>query len=454
MRRMLLLALVVLPLVAAPAGAWTWPVDGLVLHAFVFGDDPYAGGQHRGIDVGAPTGASVRAAAGGEVTFAGAVPGLGLVVTVRTADGYAVTHAQLGSLLVDEGRVVAEGDTVGTVGASNEAATAEPHVHLGVRVAADEHGYVDPLGLLPARVPATPPEAAPPPAAASVPIGPEPEPVGQAAVAPTGDAQPPMDADTNDPGPSEPSAPVLVPAPATARPAAPPMSRPPTIPAKPVGEAPPAHGHAPRAIPHASTARSSSEPSVGDAHAVERPRPTRRSSAVRRSIGHHPQSTQHPARSDDEARTAAPVSAPADERPHAAPAPGRHRSGGRRIDVPAAVLLAGIALAAIAARRRRSPIIDRDVLLRDDTDLLRERDAAHRARVHDDRRGHPRPASPSARGGDVLPDGGGRACGQGRTGRCGAGTHAPRVHRSHRRRLARAPRTAERGHRLLHQDDR
>ena len=39
---------------APPALAWTWPADGPVLRPFVLGDDPYAAGQHRGIDVASP----------------------------------------------------------------------------------------------------------------------------------------------------------------------------------------------------------------------------------------------------------------------------------------------------------------------------------------------------------------------------------------------------------------
>ena len=44
---------------------------------------------------------------------------------------------------------MAEGDPIGTVGASSEADVPDPHVHLGVRIASDPNGYVDPLGLLP-----------------------------------------------------------------------------------------------------------------------------------------------------------------------------------------------------------------------------------------------------------------------------------------------------------------
>ena len=170
---------------AAPARAWLWPVDGLVIRPFSNGTDPYAGGQHRGIDIGAPVGTPVRAGAAGVVSFAGPVPGYGRVVTIRTPDGFAVTHAQLGSLLVDEGLVVAEGDTVGTVGTSAEPEHAEPHVHLGVRIAADDYGYIDPVSLLPRRpqvMSPAPDSAAPAPAPpVTTPIEPAPSEVSSPA---------------------------------------------------------------------------------------------------------------------------------------------------------------------------------------------------------------------------------------------------------------------------------
>ncbi len=136
---------------AAPASAWTWPVEGPVMQPFSFGGDPYAGGQHRGIDVGAASNAPVRAPAAGLVSFAGSVPRGGLTVTIRTDDGYAVTLVHLGTVAVGKGQQVLEGDVVGAVGPSGEAEQRSPYVHLGIRVAADEHGYVDPLTILPAR---------------------------------------------------------------------------------------------------------------------------------------------------------------------------------------------------------------------------------------------------------------------------------------------------------------
>jgi hypothetical protein len=147
---------------APPALAWTWPADGPVLRPFVLGDDPYAASQHRGVDIASPSGGLVRAPASGVVSFAGTVPGGGRTVTIQTADGYSVTLVHLGAIGVERGQELAEGAGVGSAGRSGDAEHAEPYVHLGVRVTVDPTGYVDPLGLLPARGAPPPPSPAPP----------------------------------------------------------------------------------------------------------------------------------------------------------------------------------------------------------------------------------------------------------------------------------------------------
>jgi hypothetical protein len=165
---MLLPALVALQVGVQPALAWAWPVDGPVLRPFILGDDPYAGGQHRGIDVGASASAPVRAPAPGTISFAGSVPGGGKTLTIRTADGYAVTLLHLGSYDVSRGDAVGEGDRLGSVASSGAPAEPQPYVYLGVRKADDPQGYVDPLGLLPEVAPAEAP--VPPPEPAPVPV--------------------------------------------------------------------------------------------------------------------------------------------------------------------------------------------------------------------------------------------------------------------------------------------
>src|SRR5262245_10196403 len=155
------LALVMLAALSlAPgAAAWAWPVDGPVLRPFVAVADPYAGGQHRGIDIGAPTGSEVRSATTGVVAFAGRLPTHGLWLTVRTGDGCSVTLVHLGSIGVSVGTRVSQGDVVGTVGPTGDPEGTAPYVYLGMRRTADPNGYIDPLTLLPSR---HPPEQPPP----------------------------------------------------------------------------------------------------------------------------------------------------------------------------------------------------------------------------------------------------------------------------------------------------
>ena len=144
---------------ATPAHAWTRPVDGPVLEPFSLGDDAYAAGYHRGVDLAAPAGSPIRAPASGTITFAGTVPGGGRTLTISTPDGYAVTLVHLGSIDVARGAAVAEGSIVATVGPSGAVEHPEPYVHFGVRVAADAEGYLDPMSFLASAVAApVPPE--------------------------------------------------------------------------------------------------------------------------------------------------------------------------------------------------------------------------------------------------------------------------------------------------------
>ena len=160
-------------LVWAPvAQAWSWPVAGPVLQPFSYDEaHPYDAGQHRGIDIGAAaSGDPVVAPESGTVSFAGFVPTSGESLTIETADGYSVTLTHLGSIGVAEGAVVTEGDVVAAVGPSGTAEQSRPYVHLGVRLTADDLGYLDPLGLLPVlETPPPAPEPAPQPASKAAP---------------------------------------------------------------------------------------------------------------------------------------------------------------------------------------------------------------------------------------------------------------------------------------------
>ena len=197
MRRPLVLAAVLFLLWAPGAYAWTWPVQGPVLLGFVFDPShPYAGGQHRGIDIGAATGTAVGAPASGTVSFAGTVPTSGKSVTIATPDGYSVTLTHLGSIEVVKGAAVGEGAEVGTVGPSGTPELDVPYLYMGVRVTANAQGYLDPLSFLPALPPPVASSPTPPPATA-------PDPAPSPATPTTTPAEaPPPDAAAAPPGPT------------------------------------------------------------------------------------------------------------------------------------------------------------------------------------------------------------------------------------------------------------
>jgi Peptidase family M23 len=155
MRRLVPVVLLVLFVLAA--AGWTWPVRGPVLEPFSFDPShPYGAGQHRGIAIGADAGAPVLAPATGVVRFAGTVPTNGKTITIETPGGLAVSLTHLGSIAVARDASVAEGSVVGTVGPSGTAEFDVPYVHLGIRTAAEEQGYLDPLGFLPVLAPPVP----------------------------------------------------------------------------------------------------------------------------------------------------------------------------------------------------------------------------------------------------------------------------------------------------------
>jgi hypothetical protein len=124
--------------VAAPAEAqgvrYRPPVDGRVIDPFRAPEHRYGPGN-RGIDYAVEPLSPVRAAADGEVIFAGPVAGT-LHVTVRHADGLRSTCSFLADIAVHVGQVVKAGDVVGR---------ATEVLHFGVRD--PEDNYLDPARL-------------------------------------------------------------------------------------------------------------------------------------------------------------------------------------------------------------------------------------------------------------------------------------------------------------------
>ncbi len=89
---------------------------------------------HSGIDLLAPQGSPVRAAAAGTVIFAGRYYGYGNMVDLRLPDGVVTRYAHLSAFApgLHPGSVLKIGALLGRVGETGRATT--PHVHFEVRV--------------------------------------------------------------------------------------------------------------------------------------------------------------------------------------------------------------------------------------------------------------------------------------------------------------------------------
>jgi Peptidase family M23/Transglycosylase SLT domain len=86
---------------------------------------------HNGIDLAAPLGTAVLAAASGKVTYAGRQSDGAVVVKIRHDNGYTSLYAHLDpSLSVTVGQQVSAGQTIGRVGLTGM--TTGPHLHFGL----------------------------------------------------------------------------------------------------------------------------------------------------------------------------------------------------------------------------------------------------------------------------------------------------------------------------------
>ena len=123
-------------------GDWTaladapsmWPLEGRVGSSFGERQDPIngEGAFHSGLDIEAPYGAPVRAAADGAVSDAAMRPGYGREVVLNHGHDVETVYGHLSSFAVVPGQHVIRGQVIGYVGQSGRATG--PHLHYEVRV--------------------------------------------------------------------------------------------------------------------------------------------------------------------------------------------------------------------------------------------------------------------------------------------------------------------------------
>jgi murein DD-endopeptidase MepM/ murein hydrolase activator NlpD len=114
-------------------------VEGPVADPF----GPRGGRFHAGVDIPAPRGTGVVAAAPGRVAFAGWLAGgWGLLVVIAHGDARTL-YAHLSRIEVQVGEEVQAGWQIGRVGATGDATG--PHLHFELRV---RGAAIDPLPAL------------------------------------------------------------------------------------------------------------------------------------------------------------------------------------------------------------------------------------------------------------------------------------------------------------------
>lgn len=127
----------------AEAGAprFDWPIRGQVLSSF--GRRPN-GERNDGINIEAPSGAEVRAAAPGQVVYAGSeLAGYGQLILIRHSGGYVTAYAHNSRLLVREGDQISRGQVIAQAGATGT--VDRPQVHFEIRSGVNP---VDPMSYL------------------------------------------------------------------------------------------------------------------------------------------------------------------------------------------------------------------------------------------------------------------------------------------------------------------
>jgi murein DD-endopeptidase MepM/ murein hydrolase activator NlpD len=107
---------------------YMWPAKGALTSGYGW----RGGRMHQGIDIAAPIGTPIMAAASGEVIFAGwNSGGYGNLVQLKHPDGSITFYAHNNRLLVSNGQKVKQGELIAEMGSTGR--STGPHLHFEIR---------------------------------------------------------------------------------------------------------------------------------------------------------------------------------------------------------------------------------------------------------------------------------------------------------------------------------
>lgn len=86
---------------------------------------------HKGLDIAAPNGTTIKAAAGGTITYAGWMSGYGNLVIISHGNGIQTYYGHCSKLYVSKGKTVNAGDKIAAVGSTGN--STGNHLHFEIR---------------------------------------------------------------------------------------------------------------------------------------------------------------------------------------------------------------------------------------------------------------------------------------------------------------------------------
>lgn len=133
---------------AGPRVPFILPLDGKIIVRF---RQPYRDEekkvqrQHTGIDIAGTPGDDARASGNGIVSYTGFSPIGGRTVVIKHNEKIRTTYLNLSAIFVTRGLQVAQGESIGKIGAFDDPSSPVTHLHFGVIY---NGKYLDPEDLL------------------------------------------------------------------------------------------------------------------------------------------------------------------------------------------------------------------------------------------------------------------------------------------------------------------